>query len=320
MKWTAQEDEVLRSMYRDSTRNEIAAALNRTEGMVRARCWTLGLAEKVQPWSQSDVDELKRAYAVNRPACEIGLDELAKKFGRHKSNVSRKARALGLTNQHRPMVRPEDLKKKLPKFDSKEARSAHMSISRKEWHRNNQHPRGALGMKHTEAAKKVIAQKSQERWDSMTQEERDAHIFKTVKAKRDMGISFTNPRGSWKAAWREVGPQRCFFRSRWEANYARYLQWLISVKQIQSWEHEAHTFWFEGIKRGVVSYLPDFKVTNVDGSVEWHEVKGWMDSRSKTTIARMAKYHPNEKLVVIQEKQYNEIKRKVSSLIPGWES
>lgn len=141
-----------------------------------------------------------------------------------------------------------------------------------------------------------------------------------VVAKRAVGIPFANPRGSWKAAWRTHGGQRCFFRSRWEANYAAYLEWLRSIGQIQSWEHEPHTFWFEGIRRGVVSYLPDFRVTNPNGSIEWHEVKGWMDARSKTTIARMAKYHPSEKLVVVAGKQYNEIKRKVSSIVPGWET
>lgn len=127
-------------------------------------------------------------------------------------------------------------------------------------------------------------------------------------------------RGSWKASWREVGNQRCFFRSRWEANYARYLEWLCSIGQIAKWEHEPQTFWFDGIKRGVVSYLPDFRVTENGGAVQWHEVKGWMDARSKTTIARMGRYHPKEVLIVIREKQYKEIGRKVSSLIPGWES
>ena len=69
-----------------------------------------------------------------------------------------------------------------------------------------------------------------------------------------------------------------------------------------------------------MSYLPDFRVTEINGSVQWHEVKGWMDARSKTTIARMARYHPTQVLIVIREAQYKEIMRKVSSLIPGWES
>lgn len=153
----------------------------------------------------------------------------------------------------------------------------------------------------------------------MTQEERDDHVLKQVKARRESGKPFANPRGSWKAAWRDIGGKRNFYRSRWEANYARYLEWLKTLGEISDWEHEAKTFWFDGIKRGVVSYLPDFKVTELNGTIQWHEVKGWMDARSKTTIDRMAKYHPSEILIVIREKQYMEIKRKASSLIPGWE-
>lgn len=269
-------------------------------------------------WTTQELAILADAYSPDRPATLINLDGLAKLLGRHKTNVCRKARALGLTNQRRPMVLPDQLSKR-PMFSSKEELSAHLSKVRKEWLQNNPHPRGALGMRHTEEVKERIGKQSSERWEAMTQEQKDDMVLRSVRAKREQGVVFANPRGSWKAAWREVGEQRCFFRSRWETNYARYLEWLRAIGQIQSWEHEPHTFWFAGIKRGVVSYLPDFRVTNPSGSVEWHEVKGWMDARSKTTIARMAKYHPNEKLVVIAEKQYKEIKRKVSSLIPGWE-
>lgn len=125
-------------------------------------------------------------------------------------------------------------------------------------------------------------------------------------------------RGTWKAGWREIGGKRCFFRSRWEANYARYLEWLKGLGNITDWQHEPHTFWFDGIKRGCVSYKPDFRVTTGE-RYEWHEVKGWMDARSKTTLARMCRYHPAEKIVVIRERDYLEIKNKVGRLCEGWE-
>lgn len=67
---------------------------------------------------------------------------------------------------------------------------------------------------------------------------------------------------------------------------------------INDWEHEPKTFWFETIKRGVRSYLPDFKVHNPDGTHYWIEVKGYMDQRSRTKIKRFAKYYPDERLVV----------------------
>lgn len=146
----------------------------------------------------------------------------------------------------------------------------------------------------------------------ITQEEYDALVKNGL-------VKIERRRGSWKAAWRTIGGKRAFFRSRWEANYARYLEWLKSLGKIKEWEHEPETFWFDKIKRGSVSYLPDFRVTNPDDSVEYHEVKGWMDSRSKTKIRRMAKYHPGVKLIVIQQKEYRAIEQAVGLVIAGWE-
>ncbi len=129
-----------------------------------------------------------------------------------------------------------------------------------------------------------------------------------------------NVHGSWKSSWREIGGKRCFFRSAWEANYARYLEFLKVHQNITDWEHEPFTFWFEGIKRGCVSYLPDFRVTNLSGSHEFHEVKGWMDDRSATKIKRMAKYFPDVKLVVIDATWFKRNRPKLRGLIPDWET
>jgi len=106
-----------------------------------------------------------------------------------------------------------------------------------------------------------------------------------------------------------------FFRSKMEANYALYLNFLVKQKQIKSWEFEPDTFWFENIRRGVRSYKPDFKVINNNGSVEYQETKGFMDSKSKTKIKRMAKYHPQIKLVVVDNDSYKDIKNKVGKLL-----
>lgn len=129
----------------------------------------------------------------------------------------------------------------------------------------------------------------------------------------------TKPRMDTKAGWREIGGQRCYFRSRWEANYARYLEWLIVQGHVVKWEHEPKTFWFENIKRGVRSYLPDFRVELPGGYVEYHEVKGWMDGKSKTKLKRMAKYYPDVTLVLIDAPRYRAIAKKMRYIIPGWE-
>ena len=124
---------------------------------------------------------------------------------------------------------------------------------------------------------------------------------------------------SWKGGWREIGGIPKYYRSRWEANYARYLEWLKVIGEIADWEHEPKTFWFEGIKRGVMSFLIDFRITENNGDIIYHEVKGWMDDRSKTKIKRMAKYHPDVKLIVIDAKCYKCLAKKMGSSIIGWE-
>lgn len=109
-----------------------------------------------------------------------------------------------------------------------------------------------------------------------------------------------------------------FLRSKWEANYARYLNWLVEKKQIVKWEYEVDTFWFEKIKTGTRRYTPDFKIFNNDGSVVYHEVKGWMDPVSKTKLKRMAKYHPEVKIVIIDGDFMKDLKHSVGRLI-AWE-
>ena len=127
------------------------------------------------------------------------------------------------------------------------------------------------------------------------------------------------PKSNIKAGWQTIGGQRCYFRSRWEANYARYLEWLVQMGDIKSWEYEPKTFWFEGIKRGCRSYLPDFRVQTIPSGEEYHEVKGWMDPKSKTKLKRMAKYYPEVKLILVDERAYRAIARSMKFIIKGWE-
>lgn len=75
-----------------------------------------------------------------------------------------------------------------------------------------------------------------------------------------------------------------FFRSNWEANVARWFN-----HEGINWQYEPKVFIFEGIKKGTVSYCPDFAVD--DG---WVEVKGFLDSRGRTAIRRFKKYYPDE--------------------------
>ena len=113
-----------------------------------------------------------------------------------------------------------------------------------------------------------------------------------------------------------------FFRSKAEANYARYLNFCIEGEyhKICRWEYEVKEFEFPQ-KRGNNFYRPDFKVWYTDGSYKWHEVKGWMDQKSKTKLKRFAKYFPEEnaKFELITMKEILAITRAFSKIIPGWE-
>ena len=89
-----------------------------------------------------------------------------------------------------------------------------------------------------------------------------------------------------------------FFRSSWEANVYRYMLYLYTPKTsgvIIQYEPTDFTFWQFGIKKGTVSYTPDFKLIHPDGSYEWIEVKGgFLKSSDKTKLRRFKKYFPDE--------------------------
>lgn len=123
----------------------------------------------------------------------------------------------------------------------------------------------------------------------------------------------------WMAGWREIGTKRNYYRSKWEANYGHYLEFLRVQGKIRNWEHEPKTFWFEAIRRGVRSYLPDFRVERNDGTVYYVEVKGYMDSKSKTKLKRMKKYHPEIELELVDEKRYRSLAKTAKAIVPGWD-
>lgn len=109
-----------------------------------------------------------------------------------------------------------------------------------------------------------------------------------------------------------------YFRSAMEANIYRYALFLLRHKQIKSVEYEKTEYEFP-IRRGVRFYKPDLDIVNLDDSFEHWEVKGWNDPKSKTQLKRMAKYYPKVKVVFIGTREYRDIQRRVSKLIPGWE-
>lgn len=254
-------------------------------------------------YTQEEIARLVADYA--KCAANGQLEDLAASLGRSVSSISSKAWELELTDPHTARVRA-----------AKAAGDARRGKPLA-W----DHPRGMAGKNHTEETKEQLRLSSKAYRASLS-EDQSAEISGKMMRTRVERFGCMAPkvsRGNWKAGWREIGGKRKYFRSRWEANYARYLEWLKSRGLIADWEHEAETFWFEKIKRGVRSYLPDFRVTELDGTKTYYEVKGWLDARSKTALARMGRYHPTINLIVVFEKQYKQSAAIASHLIPDWE-
>lgn len=289
IKWTPEDLELLKRYYPRMGKKWCMEAMCRTEASVRYKASELGL--KLDRES-----EFVKDFQHRSAQSKIG------KKRPEQANVIRRLHAEG----------------KLKKTDKQ--RQA-MSNAKKAWFKENKHPRGFLGHNHTEEAKKRQKEASIFNAKNRTEEQESDRIMKIAKTKEKNGTHAPERKNvTWKGGWREIGGYKKYYRSRWEANYARFLQWLKETGKIKDWKHEPKTFWFEGIKRGCVSYLPDFWVEELDGTDSFHEVKGWMDDRSKTKIKRMAKYYPNVLLVVIAEKEYKSIENNFSRLIEEWET
>ncbi len=169
------------------------------------------------------------------------------------------------------------------------------------------------GHKHTEESKLKISRAGLGR---KFKKERTEKILKTkMERYGKLGFPTSNTYSHSKRGYYKIGGKKMYFRSLWEANYALYVDYLQKTGKIKKWEFEVDTFWFNNIKRGVRSYLPDFKITNNDESIEYHEIKGYMDAKSITKLKRMKKYYPNTKIVLIEGNTYKDLKNKMGAFL-----
>ncbi len=288
----------------------------------------LGLGKRLKEWTNEEISILKDAYQSDLVKA-IDLNSIAKKLGRNRMAVALKANDLGLCQRSGRTKYPDyahlEPKKRhaarTKKTSSKEELSKLQSENAKRSIAQNGHPRGMLGKTHSEENKQAQGQRASALWTSMTDKQKSELIGKGLKTKlKKYGTLAPERNGTtWKSGWREIGGFKKYYRSRWEANYARFLEWSRQQGHIKEWLHEPDTFWFHNILRGTRSYLPDFKVTSNDGTIAYHEVKGWMDPASKTKLKRMKKYYPEVRIELIDSKRYNTLKKQVSRIIKDWE-
>jgi hypothetical protein len=288
-KWTGSDIQFLKDNYPSKGKAFCCKALGKTDGAVRHMASELKL-------KASRESEFFRDWQSRAAKSKVGK--------------KRPSQSLVMKRLH--------LEGKLQK--NEQQRKAISERNKKMW-KEREHPKGMKGKKHSKETLAKLSEISSERAKNTTDEQWLARTVKSRATREQRGTQLpcrTNV--TWKAAWHEIGGTRKFYRSRWEANYARYLEFLKQQGKIKDWKHEPKTFWFEGIKRGCVSYLPDFLVIENDGSEAYHEVKGWMDDRSKTKIRRMAKYFPSVNLIVIDSKEYKALQKTAAAIVPGWDS
>lgn len=181
------------------------------------------------------------------------------------------------------------------------------------YYAKNKHPRGMLNKHHSEETKKKLSKSHKILFSNMSYEEKHERAMKSVITKRKYGGFKTtcNSYSRCKGGYRNDLNQ--YFRSAWEANIAR----LLNYYNIE-WIYESKRFNFDKEYHKVISYQPDFYLPKYD---IWIEVKGWMDDKSKKRLELFEKYFPCEfkKLYLIDEKVYNILSHTYSSLIENWE-
>lgn len=255
----------------------------------------------------------------------VSLEPIAKKLSRSVASVACRASRLGISSRRGKNKRTGAAKENMSvaqriRAESSEEKSKRSSAT-KAWIDEKGHPKGATGFTPTRQHREAVSKATRAMWadpkskvNSKKYRDELSTRFSALAAKRPAANAFSRTKKGFRD---DIGIS---VRSAWEANYARYLNWLIAKDgKIEKWEYEPETFWFEKIKRGCRSYKPDFRITFTDGKVEYHEVKGWMTPRSKTALKRMSKYHPSVKIVLIDSKRYRAIDRTARLLIENWE-
>jgi len=117
--------------------------------------------------------------------------------------------------------------------------------------------------------------------ENMTDEQKKKQIKKLLNGQKS-GRSYGGERA-------DIG---IYCRSRWEANLCRYYNY-TGIK----WLYEPKIFYFNDsllmgkkkIKKGTLSYTPDFYLSELD---KWVEVKGHLRYKDKVKLKRFRKYYP----------------------------
>lgn len=295
-KYSSEEILFLKENYPNNGKSWCMKQMNRSEGSIRDMASKLGLTLN----KESDFFKEFQSRAAK--------SKVGKKRPEHSELMIRYAKEGRLPTFGKGITQEEKTRR---------------SIQQKRLINEKGHPKGFKGHRHSKESKAIMSQKSIEAWSDPTNYVNSNEYRQLLSDRQSKQMTKrlkenpTNVYSRTKKGKVKIGDKEFYARSSWEANIAAYFEFLKSNNEISNWEHEPETFWFEKIKRGVRSYLPDFRITENDGTIYYVEVKGWMDSKSKTKLKRFAKYYPNLKMEVIDQKRYKEIS-KSKSLFKYW--
>lgn len=263
-------------------------------------CMSKDYSIKNKTWTDSEEKMLKEEYEK-----KTNITEIAKKMNRKASEVKSKAHKMGITNNNYYTPTQIDFLVKnngilTYKEMGKVIGKSEANICRKF---------KELGIEKVKMNKNAWEKMTPSKIKTRTLKQRETKIMNgTLNPMLNQEHPYSRTKGGKRKDLNNI-----YFRSAWEANIARYYNF-VGIE----WQFEPKTFVFQNITRGSVSYTPDFYLPKED---KWVEVKGWMDGKSKTKLKRFKQQYPEEyrKLELIQSKEYNEIKRKVAPFIKEWE-
>lgn len=286
--WTKQEEQFLTENYPEKGKMWCCAALDKTEAQVRQKTSRMRLKQN----RTSDFFKDWQSRAAKS------------KIGKKRPDQSDILKA---------MHRAGKLKKNAEQ-------NRKIGIRVKQYWKEHGHPRGMLGKKHNEKTLLKMGVSIKKSWANKTPQQLEA-FSRRASARTILTCAQSRRTASWRSEWREIGEHRIFFRSSWEANYARYLQLRKERGEIKEWSHEPERFPFPFSRKceGCASYLPDFKIYNNDGTSYFVEVKGWMDKRSVLAIEKMKEFFPLVQVVVVCKDEYIELSKRYSNEIEAWE-
>lgn len=262
---------------------------------------------KIKRWNATEDARLKVLFCNS----EKTVEQIAKEMGRTVASVDCRLGRIGIRGARKFLSPSSATRKKMSNAQRQFARTPGQAELRsersKKWHVENQHPKGMKGKRHSKEARAKIGKAGKGR--RLTEVQIKKAVDTKIAKYGTAGPFAHNRRRKWKAGWRNVSGRQIYFRSSWEFNYAIYLESLVSEGGIQGWEYEARAFTFDKPLSGAFSYLPDFEVTLLGGGVEYHEVKGWMDSRSQIKLRLMKESFPNVVLKLIQKAWFEEFEK-----------